>query len=379
MQDPTVSFIVPCYKLAHLLSECVESILAQTYGDFEVLIMDDCSPDNTAEVAGSFNDPRIRYIRNDPNLGPLRNYNKGIALSRGKYVWLISADDYLLRPYILDRYVKLLETHPRIGYVFCPGVGVKNGVETQLLEYSQIGDDDQILDGHAFVRKLLHRNIVLAPSALARRECYENLSFFPLDVIWAGIPIDMVWGGDWYLWLLFALFYDVGYFADPMVCYREHDLSMTNSVTQEKIESCWAAEMAVLWIIRQKANEAGMKKVSRDCLVAIAGHYAFHLMSKEYRWLDHSSRSSITMKQFEESLCKNVGAEKERNWIRAHVLEGMGDLSYSRGNSSNARSFYIAGLRKDPGMVRVYAKLLLLLTGKPGAQVRRLLRASYRN
>ena len=66
MQNPTVSFVVPCYKLAHLLPECINSILGQTYSDLEVLIMDDCSPDNTAEVARSFNDLRVKHIRNDP-------------------------------------------------------------------------------------------------------------------------------------------------------------------------------------------------------------------------------------------------------------------------------------------------------------------------
>ena len=78
MSKPRVTFVVPCYKLAGFLPACVESILRQSYADFEILIMDDCSPDNTAEVAQSFNDPRIRYIRNDPNHGHLRNYNKGI-------------------------------------------------------------------------------------------------------------------------------------------------------------------------------------------------------------------------------------------------------------------------------------------------------------
>src|SRR6478672_7594179 len=58
-----VSFVVPCYRLAHLLGECVDSILAQSYGDFEVLIMDDCSPDATPEVAASFSDPRVRHVR----------------------------------------------------------------------------------------------------------------------------------------------------------------------------------------------------------------------------------------------------------------------------------------------------------------------------
>src|SRR5271166_3653331 len=111
---PVVSFVVPCYKLAHLLRQCVESILSQSYADLEVLIMDDCSPDNTPEVAQSFRDPRVKYIRNDTNLGHLPNYNKGISLTRGEYVWLISADDYLRRPYILEQYVDLLDRNPQV-------------------------------------------------------------------------------------------------------------------------------------------------------------------------------------------------------------------------------------------------------------------------
>jgi hypothetical protein len=77
-----VSFVIPCHRLAHLLGECVDSILAQSYGDFEVLIMDDCSPDATPEVAASFPRPRVRHVRNDTNLGHLANYNKGIQLSK---------------------------------------------------------------------------------------------------------------------------------------------------------------------------------------------------------------------------------------------------------------------------------------------------------
>jgi glycosyltransferase involved in cell wall biosynthesis len=118
--DPSVSFVVPCYKLAHLLPECINSILSQSYREFEILIMDDHSPDATPEVAASFKDPRVRHIRNDPNLGHLRNYNKGIELSRGRYVWLISADDYLGNRYVLERFVALLDENPRVGYTFCP-------------------------------------------------------------------------------------------------------------------------------------------------------------------------------------------------------------------------------------------------------------------
>src|SRR5437016_5697097 len=103
MHTPRVTFVVPCYKLGHLLAECLKSILAQTYRDFEVLVMDDCSPDDTAEVARSFHDPRVKHIRNEPNLGHLRNYNRGLDLAEGEYIWLVSADDRLRKPYVLER------------------------------------------------------------------------------------------------------------------------------------------------------------------------------------------------------------------------------------------------------------------------------------
>src|ERR1035437_2272954 len=97
--DPKVTFVVPCYNLAHLLPECINSILTQSYEDFEILIMDDCSPDATPQVAQSFRDPRVKHIRNEKNLKHLANYNKGISMARGAYVWLISADDLLFKPY----------------------------------------------------------------------------------------------------------------------------------------------------------------------------------------------------------------------------------------------------------------------------------------
>jgi len=62
--NPLVSFVVPCYKFAHLLPQCVNSILEQTYQNYEILIMDNCSPDTTPEVAASFKDPRVKHIRN---------------------------------------------------------------------------------------------------------------------------------------------------------------------------------------------------------------------------------------------------------------------------------------------------------------------------
>jgi len=77
--------------------------------------MDDCSPDDTPRVAAAFTDPRVRYVRNEPNLGHLQNYNKGLSLARGEYLWLISADDRLRRPYVVERFVKRMDARRDAG------------------------------------------------------------------------------------------------------------------------------------------------------------------------------------------------------------------------------------------------------------------------
>jgi glycosyltransferase involved in cell wall biosynthesis len=354
---PAVSFIVPCYKLGHLLGECIDSILSQSYGNFEVLIMDDCSPDNTAEVARSFQDPRVKHIRNEPNLGHLRNYNKGISLARGKYIWLISADDYLRKPYILRRYVDLLDVRPNVGYAICAGYGVNKGVETELLGYyTAWGDRDRIIPGHVMLKRLLRSNFVLVASGMARRECYTNISYFPLD---------MPWCGDWYLWCLFALHFDVAYFAEPMVCYRQHDLSMTNSLWQNSALACCEEEAAVPWGLKRKADEIGALKVSKECLDALGEVYARNIARKR-----HGVSESLTIEQFEESLRKNCKSETERTRVRTRVCAGLGNEYYWQAQLAMAKQYYRMALERDPWIFSIYLKRFLLSLGRPGDYVR---------
>lgn len=375
MSTPLVSFVIPCYKLAHLLPDCVNSILEQTYQDFEILIMDDCSPDATAEVAASFQDARVRHVRNCPNLGHLRNYNKGIAMARGKYVWLISADDYLRRPYVLERYLELMERHSNVGYSFCPAIGVRDGQETELLKYSRFENHDVVMNGPQFLETLVEQNIVIAGSVLTRRECYQKISDFPLDAKWAGEPVEMGWAGDWYLWCVFALSFDVAYFAEPMVCYREHDLSMTAAMTDDdSVARCAAADVAIPWMVKQRADERGLRDLSRKCLSALANEYARQGGAKQYR----CSELVLSIEKFEQSLRRSTSKQEEQTWIRARFYEGIGDRACLRGDFGSAVTYYLQALKNDPGLVKVYLKIALLPFGSRGTSLRRFIRSTVR-
>lgn len=356
--NPKVSFVVPCYKLAHLLGECIESILSQTYTDFEVLIMDDCSPDNTGEVAASFNDSRIRYIRNNPNLGHLRNYNKGIELSRGEYVWLISADDKLVRDEALARYIALMEANPRAGYICSCAVEIRDGRETPVARYSVQAERDTIFDGHDFLRRFLYSNSVVAASGMVRKSCYDRLGAFPLDLPYAG---------DWYLWCLFALYYRVAYCAEPMVGYRIHEQSMTDALASDKVEVCVNDCLSVLWRIKREAERAGMRRMGKRCDSAIGYAYAQQLIGTRYRF----RRTAMQPPDCEASIRRFAADEHEADWILARMYVSAGDLCSQTGDSARAAEFYRHAARQRFPMPALYFKSLLLSLGPAGSAIRR--------
>lgn len=114
--SPKVSVVMSVYNGAPFLRQAVESILAQTFEDFEFIIIDDGSTDNTARILKEFSDPRIRIIENSRNEGLTRSLIKGCALARGKYIARMDADE-VSYPTRFDRQVEFLETHPDYAVV----------------------------------------------------------------------------------------------------------------------------------------------------------------------------------------------------------------------------------------------------------------------
>lgn len=117
---PKVTVVIPNYNHAKYLPKRIESVLNQTFQDFEVLYLDDASTDNSDEVFKRYqHDPRIRFILNQKNSGSaFKQWNKGVQEARGEYVWLAEADDYA-DPRLLETLVAVLEEHPNVGVAYC--------------------------------------------------------------------------------------------------------------------------------------------------------------------------------------------------------------------------------------------------------------------
>jgi glycosyltransferase involved in cell wall biosynthesis len=356
-QHPTVTFVVPCYNLGHLLRECVESILAQTYEDFEVLIMDDCSPDDTPAVARSFTDPRVRHIRNDPNLGHLKNYDAGIRLARGRYLWLISADDKLRRPYVLERFVVALDSNPGASFVFCPAMKFNEHGETEV--YGAHGDEARVFPPAAFLRTLASGNSVSAPAAMARTAFYTRMGGFPLDLPFAG---------DWYVWARLALEAPVVYLPEPMVNYRVHADNMTKGFLGPKAAALVRDELEVRWRLRRDAETLAHAEAIGWIESALVADYAYRASCLAAS----DSPYGLTIPVIEESLLTHSAAPDLARRVRAAAWTAAGDAHQDNGRQADARRCYAQALRVRPRPA-ISIKYILAAAGMPGDHTRRLI------
>ena len=114
--NPLVSILMPVYKTAPYLREAMDSMLSQTFTDFELIVLDDCSPDDAAAIMDTYSDPRIVRYKGEKNAGLSNVLNVGIGLARGKYIARMDSDDISL-PNRLQVQVDYLETHPEIDLV----------------------------------------------------------------------------------------------------------------------------------------------------------------------------------------------------------------------------------------------------------------------
>jgi len=210
---PTVSVIIPSYNHEAFIEECIQSVLNQTFQDFEIVITDDGSIDRTVQIIESFDDPRISLFKHPVNKGACLAANNCIVNSKGKYVAMLSSDDAWY-PDKLDIQVKFLDAHPNIAAVFgrvdwvdesgklivanCfPFMNVFNEKNKNRFEWL----------GYFFSKG----NCLCHPSSLVRRECYTEVGL--LNPAMASIP-------DLDFWVRICLKYDIAILDKEVIRFR---------------------------------------------------------------------------------------------------------------------------------------------------------------
>jgi glycosyltransferase involved in cell wall biosynthesis len=180
MQTPIVSIIMCTYNRANYLREAIESVLAQTYSDWELLILDDCSTDNTKDIVSEYQakDPRIVYIKNDKNLGINKNRNKALELSTGKYIAVLDSDDIWSDTYKLQQQFEFLDANPDYCLI---------GSNVEIIDENSkaIGEIKYETEDTKIREKVLLRNQIAHSSVLYRKDTAHKAGLYDANIrIW---------------------------------------------------------------------------------------------------------------------------------------------------------------------------------------------------
>lgn len=171
-----VSIIIPTYNRAEVIGRAVASILRQTYDDFEIIIVDDGSVDNTQEIVEGINDDRIRYIRLEHNQGACHARNVGIQASKHRYIAFLDSDDEWLPDKLEFQMRKMMDASENVGLVYCRMSRERDDGRERIYTPPYECRKD-LLEGNMF-RFLLWRNVIGTPTILVRRECLEDVGGF---------------------------------------------------------------------------------------------------------------------------------------------------------------------------------------------------------
>lgn len=187
MKNPSefeVTVLMPVYNAEKYLSEAIESILNQTFTRFEFLIINDGSTDNSEKIIRKYNDPRIKYIRNEKNIQLISTLNKGIRLAKGKYIIRMDADDISVKNRI-EKQVAYMEKHPEVGvcgsFIQVFGENVKSYI-------SKRPEKDMNIRASLLTRNALgHPNVIIRKSVIISNDIFYNISHYRME--------------DWGLWV----------------------------------------------------------------------------------------------------------------------------------------------------------------------------------
>ena len=259
---PEVSVIIPTYNSARYLVEAVDSVLAQSYKDFEILVIDDGSTDETTAVMSKYG-PTVRYIR-QKNGGVSAARNKGIEESTGRYVAFLDADDTWL-PNKLERQISELKAHSDHRFCYSDFIPVTSDLKPLVVE--RIDPQGKALDD-----LLLRGNVV---GSICTVLCERSL----FDLV-GGFDPSLSQCADWDMWVRLAGITDFLYLKDRLVTYRKHETNMSGNARLLELDSVRVLEKGFANPDLPKRTASRRRAAMARNYMVLAGNY-YH--SRSYK------------------------------------------------------------------------------------------------
>jgi glycosyltransferase involved in cell wall biosynthesis len=205
---PHISVLMPVYNGERYLREAIESVLKQTFQDFEFLIINDGSQDDSDMIIQSFHDKRIRYLINEKNLGLPKTLNKGLAAAQSPFIARFDCDD-IMHPERLEKQCRFMKENPDVGVC---GSAVQLIGKNQQWDFPE--DDDQIQPTLLFECCIMHPSVIMRSSILHRYDIKYDEDIVP-------------YGEDYDMWVRIAQHTALHNLKTPLLNLRHHEGQMT--------------------------------------------------------------------------------------------------------------------------------------------------------
>jgi glycosyltransferase involved in cell wall biosynthesis len=211
MTAPRVSILLPTYNRANYLVETISSVFTQAVDDFELIVVDDGSTDETRELVGSISDPRVRYLYQQ-NHGVSAALNTAWRAAQGEYVAMIGSDD-VWSPNQLETLLPLIESSPSLGLVYAraQAMSINGHPQPQILGSDMKFPNDPLAS-------LLYGDCICGLACLIRRRCVEQVG---------GFDESLVANEDWDMWIRMAEITQFAFHNEILARYRMHPTSLT--------------------------------------------------------------------------------------------------------------------------------------------------------
>jgi glycosyltransferase involved in cell wall biosynthesis len=265
---PKVSVVIASYNMARYLPHTIESVLSQDFDDFEVIILDDGSTDNTREIIAGYGD-RIEYHYQE-NAGVAEACSRVIMLAHGDYLHLLDADDALL-PHSLRRNVEMLEHNPTAAFAYSDALIIDSDgkVVGRRKAPAWMAKRELIRSERAF-RELLHGCHITNSTVMIRREIAQSMPLFQAHAV----P-----GEDWDLWLRITAEHDVAYTRQPLAAYRVHNRSITSGYTVDMVADSHFRTIDRLFY-RKDFRHKHLKRYAYSCVERTVARVAGRLRNR---------------------------------------------------------------------------------------------------
>jgi len=316
--NPAISVIMPVYNCKEYIQESVNSVLCQTYKDFEFIIIDDASTDGTLEYLQSLDDPRIVIIRKPINTGYTNSLNMGLRLAKGKYIARMDGDDISL-PTRFDKQKAFMDSNPDL--VAC-------GTNYEIMH--TVKNSDHPCDPDDLKVQLLSGCYIAHPSVMLKR---ETLIKYKIEY-----DIECEPAEDYNLWAKLLKYGKISNLRESLVKYRLHNTQVSNARAFHQIAQADKARLAMISELID-INDAHLCEIHLSVIKTQKSPNV--TLSEVEDWIENLKESNLQLKVYDSEKLNAFLEEKRTNYIKLYFLFRKGlEFSVIKQLFLNKKKYY---------------------------------------